>query len=252
MALTKSRNVDVYLDPTLRTFKVKGSTTIFRGGLIGLSAGYARELVAGDSFVGISDEEVVNAGADGAASVRVRTVADVEHVLSGAAQTDVSRPVFASADDTLTFASAGNSYVGTTEDVLSSGLVIVRIDPNRRLVKTIVHSVENLGAGVDIAARAIHSFNQAGWIVSARVVNQATAAVGVDAGNSCVVALANTAGAVATETFDATPAFPGANASASLGAITNPHCPAGDVLTLAVTNGATADPGPFLVEVDYV
>ena len=27
---------------------------------------------------------------------------------------------------------------------------------------------------------------------------------------------------------------------------------AGFVMTLAVTNGATANPGPFLVEVDYV
>ena len=26
----------------------------------------------------------------------------------------------------------------------------------------------------------------------------------------------------------------------------------GDVLTLAVTNGTNANPGPFLVEVDYV
>ena len=43
-----------------------------------------------------------------------------------------------------------------------------------------------------------------------------------------------------------------ANTEQDLGAITNAHASAGDVLTLAVTNGTTADPGPFLVEVDYV
>ena len=57
---------------------------------------------------------------------------------------------------------------------------------------------------------------------------------------------------MASETFDGTPAFPDANEAASLGAVANNHAAAGDVLTLAVTNGTTADPGPFLVEVDYV
>ncbi len=240
------------MDQSLRTFRVKGSTTIFRGGLIGLSAGYARELVAGDAFPGVADEEIVNAGSDGAVAVRVRTVADIEHALSGAAQTDVGRPVFASADDTLTFVAAGNSYVGIVQDFVSSGVVIVRIDPTRKLVKTATHVVEDLGAGADIAARAIHSFDQDGWIVAARVCNQATAATGIDAGNTCVVALAVTAGAVASKTYNNTTVFPAANTQDSLGAITNPHAPKGDVLTLAVTQGATANAGPFLVQVDYV
>jgi len=254
MALTASRNVDRYVDQRLRTLRVKGSTTVWRGALVGLTspAGFARGLVAGDPFAGIASEEKVNAGADGAATVQVETETDIEHAVSGAAQTDVGRPVFASADDTLTFVAAGNSYVGIVKDYVSSGVVIVRIDPTRKLIKSIIHPVENLSAGADIAARAVHCFDQDAWIVSARVVNQASAPAGIDASNTCVVALANTAGAVASETFDATPAFPAANTVASLGAITNPHCPKGDVLLLSVTNGATADPGPFLVEVDYV
>jgi hypothetical protein len=121
-----------------------------------------------------------------------------------------------------------------------------------RAIKTIVHAVENLGAGVDIPARAIHAFNKEGWIVAARVVNQATAAAGIDAGNTCVVALAIDAGAVASKTYNNTTVFPAENTADSLGTITNGHAAAGDVLTVAVTNGAAADPGPFLVEVDYV
>ena len=254
MALSKSRNVERYVDQVLRTLRVKGTTKIYRGGIIGLTAaGYARELVAGDAFAGIAYEEKDNsAGADGALLVRVWTIADIEHAISGLVQGDVGRPVFASADDTLTLTGAGNSYVGIVQDYVSSALGIVRIDPTRRLIKTVTHAVENLGAGADIAARAIHGFDQDAWIVSARIVNQATSAAGIDAGNTCAIALACTAGAVASKTYTNAVVFPAANTANDLGTITNPHCPKGDVLTLAVTQGATADAGPFLVEVDYV
>ncbi|MEK6674658.1 MAG: hypothetical protein AABZ47_03275 [Planctomycetota bacterium] len=254
-ALTASRNVDRFVDTQLRTFRIKGSTKIFRGSFVGLtSAGFARALVAGDPFCGLAYEEVDNStGADGAKVCRVYAdMSDFEHALAGVSQSDVGRPCFASADDTLSFVGVANSYIGVVQDYVSANKCIVRIDPLRRLVKTIVHAVENLSANADIAARAIHCFEMEGWIIAARVVNQATSPAGIDASNTCVVALANTAGAVATETFDATPAFPAANTKASLGAITNPHCPAGDVVTLTVTTGTTADPGPFLVEVDYV
>jgi len=254
MALTASRNVDRYVDQDLRTFRVKGTTTVYRGAIVGLtSAGYARGLVAGDAFAGVAFEQIDNlAGDDGDKSVRVYTLGDFEHAVSGAAQTDVGRPVFASADDTLTLTGTANSYVGVVQDLVSSGVVIVRIDPTRKLIKTVTHAVENLAANGDIAARAIHSFDQDAWIVAARIANQATAAVGIDNSNTCVIALANTAGAVASKTYNASVTFPAANTSDTLGTITNPHCPKADVLTLAVTNGTTADPGPFLVEVDYV
>jgi len=254
MALNASRNVDHYVDQELRTLRVKGSTTVYRGAMVGTTspAGFARGLVAGDPFAGVAYEEVANAGADGARAVRVYTEGDFAHAVSGAVQADVGRPVFASADDTLTFVAAGNSYVGIVQDYISSGEVIIRIDPTRKLIKTVTHAVENLSAGADIAARSMRCFGQDAWIVSARVVNQASAPAGIDASNTCVVALANAAGAVASKTYNNTTVFPGANAQDSLGTITNPHCPKGDVLTLAVTNGTTADPGPFLVEVDYV
>lgn len=254
MALSASRNVDRYVDLEIRTLRIKGSTKVYRGAIVGVTgAGLARGLLAGDSFQGLSYEEIDNSvGADAVKVVRVYTMGDFEHAVSGAAQTDVGRPVFASADDTLTFVAAGNSCIGTVQDFISSGVVIVRIDPGRKLVKSVVHLVEDLGAGADIAARAIHSFDQDGWIVSARVVNQATTATGIDAGNTCVVALSVTAGAVASKTYNNTTVFPAANTADSLGTITNGHVPKADVMTLAVTQGATANAGPFWVAVDYV
>lgn len=254
MALTANREVDHYIDQELRSFQVVASVHVYKGAFVGLtSGGYARPLTAGDAFVGMAYEEKDNSsGANGDLSVRVYTLGDFGHTLTGAAVTDIGRPVFSSADDTLTFTGAGNTYVGIVQDRIASNEIILRIDSGRQLVKSITHIVENLAAGADIAARAIHAFEKDGWIVSARVVNQASAAAGIDGSNTCVVTLSNTAGTVVTETFDGTTTFPAANTAQDLGSVANTHVTSNDVLTLAVTNGSTADPGPFIVEVDYV
>jgi hypothetical protein len=254
MALTKNRDVDHYVDQELRTFQVAATKRVFKGGFVGLnSAGYAQPLVAGDAFVGVAYEEADNTtGANGAQSVRVYTLGDFGHTLTGATVAHIGRPVFSSADDTLTFTSFGNSYVGLVQDVVTSNEIILRIDPQRAKVKTATHAVEDLAANADIAARAVHTFEKEAWIVSARVVNQATAAAGIDNSNTCVVAVAVGGSAIATKTFDATVTFPAANSSSDMGAISNPRVNAGGVMTVAVTNGTTANPGPFLVQVDYV
>jgi len=254
MALTKNRDVDHYVDQELRTFQVAATKRVFKGGFVGLNAsGYAQPLVAGDAFVGVAYEEADNtSGAAGAISVRVYTLGDFGHTLTGATVAHIGRPVFASGDDTLTLTSAGNSYVGWVQDVITTNEIIVRIDPQRAKIKTATHAVEDLSAGADIAARAVHTFEKEGWIVSARVVNQATAATGIDNSNTCVVALVVGGQSIATKTFDATVTFPAANTASDMGAISNSHVNAGGVLTVAVTNGTTANPGPFLVQVDYV
>ena len=154
MALTKNREVDHYVDQELRTLGVGAAKNIFKGALVGQSsAGYAQPLVAGDPFVGIAYEQTDNtAGASGAQSVRIFTVGDFGFALAGATVAHIGRPVFASADDTLTFTGAGNSYLGTVQEVPASGEIVLRIDPQRMRIKTLVHAVEDLSAGADIAA----------------------------------------------------------------------------------------------------
>ena len=129
MSLSANREVDQYVDQELRTFKVAASTHIYKGALIGLASGYARPLEAGDLFAGIAYEEMDNSdGSAGDLSVRVYTLGDFDHALSGAAITNIGDAVYASADDTLTFTSTDNSYVGLCQDVPSSGNIILRLD----------------------------------------------------------------------------------------------------------------------------
>ena len=133
MALTVNREVDHYVDQELRSFQVAAAAHVFKGALVGLSAaGYAQPLTAGKVFVGIAYEEIDNtSGAAGDKSVRVYTLGDFGHPLSGATVADIGNAVYASADDTLTFTSVGNSYVGTAIDVPSSGEIILRLDAFR-------------------------------------------------------------------------------------------------------------------------
>lgn len=254
MALTANRDVDHYVDQEIRSLPVAEAVHIYKGALLAADAtGYIQPLSGALPFVGIAYEEMDNsAGADGDLAVRVYTVGDFGMTLTGATVADIGRPVFASADDTITFTADANAYVGVVQDVPAANEVIVRIDPGRSLVKTVVHAVEDVGAGVDITSRAVRAFDGPAWITAIRVVNQASAAAGIDDSNTCVVSLVRTAGAVGSVTFNSTTTFPGANTHLALTGLTNLHVTAPDVLLFSMTNGTTANPGPFLVEVDYV
>jgi hypothetical protein len=130
MALTASREVDRFVDQQLRSFKVAGSTKIYKGSLVSIQAdGYVAPLTAGELFAGFAYEEVDNsAGSDGDKTVKVYTQGDFEHALSGAAIANLGDEVYASDDGTLTFTSTSNTYVGMCIDVPSSGNITLRID----------------------------------------------------------------------------------------------------------------------------
>src|SRR5436190_19261650 len=110
MSLSANRDLPRFVEQELRTLKVKGSTHIYKGGFVGIdrASGYARPLTVGDLFAGVAYEEGDNSsGSSGDISVRVYTQGDFQAALSGAAQTDVGKPIFASDDGTLTFAGGG-------------------------------------------------------------------------------------------------------------------------------------------------
>jgi hypothetical protein len=110
---------------------VGGGETIYKGGFVSVDAsGYAAPLAAGETFVGLAYEGCDNnAGADAAKSVCCYTLGDFQHALSGAAITNIGDAVYASDDGTLTFTSEANSFVGYCVDLVSSGVIILRIAP---------------------------------------------------------------------------------------------------------------------------
>lgn len=148
--------------------------------------------------------------------------------------------------DTLVAADIAAGAIGTSEAADGTlAPVDMTAAANTRTFKT---EIENLAAGADISTRAFFRVPQACVVTSAYLVNKETASTGVDGSNTLVVLLANATGpatiATLTKTSDVT-----ANSATSLGSLTNTSLAAGDIVTVAVTDGATADPGPFVVEV---
>lgn len=110
---------------------VKDNVVIYRGSAIGLSAGYARQLVAGDVFVGFSEQKVdntVTGHADGFKTVPVRKYGVVPLTITGVAVTDVGSDVYASDGNTYTLTVGSNSFVGKVVRYVSSNLAMVQFN----------------------------------------------------------------------------------------------------------------------------
>ena len=128
MALSANRQVDRYVDQELRSLPVKASTHVYKGAFVGVTSGFARGLVASDTFGGIAYEEVDNSsGADGDKMVRVYTMGDFDHALSGASRANNASQVYASDDETITLTAASNSAVGYQVDSPASAKIVLRI-----------------------------------------------------------------------------------------------------------------------------
>lgn len=116
------------------------------------------------------------------------------------------------------------------------------------------YQVEDLAANADITTRAIFEC-PAGCtvtITSASIISQGTAA-GIDDSNTCVVEILNGTNSIASVEYDADPAFPAENATGSLGNLSETYkvLAAGEKLHLVVTNGTTANPPKFMLQVVY-
>lgn len=118
---------------------------------------------------------------------------------------------------------------------------------------SMVYQVADLGAGGDIAATGIYVVPAGKKLVlqSASVISQGSPA-GVDATNTCVVDVKDGSTAVATKTFNNTVAFPAAGTAAALTMSAEAVFTAGDIVTYAVTNGATANPPAFTLQLNGI
>ena len=116
----------------INEFPMTASSLIYEGAAVGLhTTGYARPLVAGDTFVGFAIEPVDNRlGAAGDLRIRVKSVGKVKLPIDAISLADVGKPVYASDDDTFTLTSEKNSLIGRVYRVEAVGTAIVTFNLN--------------------------------------------------------------------------------------------------------------------------
>ena len=114
----------------INSVPVKASVCIYEGAYVGLTSGYARGLVAGDTFVGVAERKADNSATatDGFIRARVITKGLVKATIASVAVTDVGAPVYASADDTLTLTPGSNSLVGRVARYVTTNTCIVEFE----------------------------------------------------------------------------------------------------------------------------
>lgn len=128
MALSESIS-RAYDMADLASFPVAAGAMIYQGAALGEDgSGYARPLVAGDAFLGFSNDEVDNTGgADGDREVTARTQGAVELDVAGSSVTsNDGAAVYASDDGTFTLTAGGNSQIGGVKAHVSGTLCRVQ------------------------------------------------------------------------------------------------------------------------------
>jgi hypothetical protein len=113
------------------TLPVKASSTIYEGSAVGLTAGYARALVAADEFAGFATAKAVGGNADGDVNVSVKSRGRVQLSITSIAVTDIGQTVYASADGTFTLTAIGNSKIGKVVRWVETGVVIVEFEAHK-------------------------------------------------------------------------------------------------------------------------
>lgn len=241
--------MSAYEIPSLRFSALSGAAVANRRFVKLDSYEKAIQATAGSSAIGVStvDATAVNQVleiADGIVIVEAgAAVAIMDSVQSDANGKAIPRTTGQILGTALTAASATGELIAVKmPSVSQTGNVLVLSLP-----------VSNLAAGADLADVPVFVV-PAGYkltVLAASLISQGTAA-GIDDSNTCVIALEEGANGIATKTYDADPAFPASGVADSLGAITNPTLTAGEILTYSVTNGATADPPAFIIQVTAI
>jgi hypothetical protein len=118
--------------PDLLSIKVKGSTTVEKGKIAVINAGYLDEgaTATGLIAVGRIRETVVNSGADGAVRAEVEQgLFNWDNATAGdaCAQTEVGTDVYILDDQTVTKTSTGRSKAGKLIDILDNGQCVVQM-----------------------------------------------------------------------------------------------------------------------------
>lgn len=146
-------------DPGVETYQGAVATAFYQGSFAGFISGtkLVRPLVAGDVFAGIIDK-VGTAYAD-AVTKPIGVVIDgaVEIPYSAAALTDITKAVYASDSNTVTFTGSTNSYIGHVRNVIVGQSLIVELPDTRGSLTSLTTSV---GTANDTVPDVGAAFNQ--------------------------------------------------------------------------------------------
>lgn len=119
-------------DGQIVSVKVKGSTTIYKGGLIvDKGTGYAEpgDDGSGYAFLGVAEEAVDNSsGADGAVSIRVNKTGVYQYTKASAVQSDLGVAMYIHDDQTVGTSSTNSILAGYCAGIVDSSTIKLRID----------------------------------------------------------------------------------------------------------------------------
>lgn len=110
---------------------VKASSTIYRGDTVGMTSGYARQLVAGDLFAGFASAKAVGTGSDGGAKVNVIRDGLIELAVTSLAVTDIGKAVWASDSNTFSLTPSTGTRIGVVARFVSTGIGLVKFSASR-------------------------------------------------------------------------------------------------------------------------
>lgn len=134
MALTANRELRFFTSQELIEVGVDANANVYKGALVGRNrtTGFARPLVGNDDFLGVAYKQADNTFAGNVAGgtlVKLHQRIDIIHALTGVAQGDVGKDVYASADDTLTLTPTNSSRIGRVVGVEGTNTARVRCQP---------------------------------------------------------------------------------------------------------------------------
>lgn len=112
----------------LTDLAVKSASAIYEGSAVGITAGYARMLAAGDIFAGFCINDVAATTGDGAITVRVRRRGEIVLTITSVAVTDIGKTVYASDGNAFTLTASTNTAIGRITRVYGTNLAVVAFD----------------------------------------------------------------------------------------------------------------------------
>ena len=162
---------------------------------------------------------------------------------------------FDNAQIILAFKDGSFNADAATRALFDDGIwTLGKLDATARMHILPVH-IDALSAGVDLTDHSLFVVpaDHAITLTKASIVSNGTAA-GIDDSNKCVILLEDSSSnAIVTKEFDSSPAFPAKGTEVDLGTLDGTHkiLAAGEKLYLSVTNGTTAAPPAFLLQLTY-